>query len=260
MSAEAAGGRAPALLDTSYAAETPEGIALSLSPAGPVPRALAFMIDTGIRIGLWIVAVIIFGLLGAAGGAPKLLALFVIEWIYPIVYELMPAGATPGKRAFGLQVVMDSGLPVTPAASVTRNLLRVADFLPALYAFGALAVLARRDFKRLGDLAAGTLVVHARPVSLHSEFPPAPALAPPRPLTRREQAAVLSWAGRAMTLTAERFTELARLARPLLAGPSRDPDAGEAPAAGGDPGLDPDVRRLLGVAHWLAGKREAGPS
>ena len=61
---------------------------------------------------------------------------------------------------FGLKVVMDNGLPVTPAASLTRNLLRVADFLPFGYGFAIVSMLLRRDCKRLGDIAAATLVVH----------------------------------------------------------------------------------------------------
>src|SRR5438874_1705011 len=82
-------------------------------------------------------------------------------------------GATPGKKAMGLQVVMDSGLPVTPAASLVRNLMRAADFMPAGYAFGFACMLLRADFKRIGDLAAGTLVVYAKPVSLHGPLPAA---------------------------------------------------------------------------------------
>jgi len=213
-----------------------------------VPRLLAALIDLCARAGLWIVVLIIGGLLGAMGSALVLISAFAIEWVYPIAFELAMSGATPGKRAMGLQVVMDSGLPVTPAASITRNLLRAADFLPALYAFGALALLLRADFKRLGDLAAGTLVVHIAPVSLHGELPPAPPLAPARPLSLREQAAVISWAGRRATVTAERLGELAALARPIIPAGAGAPD--------GAPGQEADTAALLGVAQWLMGRRE----
>ena len=77
-----------------------------------------------------------------------------------MVFELHASGATPGKRVFNLKVVMDNGLPVTPAASMTRNLLRVADFLPFGFGFAIASMLVRRDYKRLGDIAAATLVVH----------------------------------------------------------------------------------------------------
>jgi uncharacterized RDD family membrane protein YckC len=235
-------------LDTVYAVETPEGIALSLRAAGPVARLLAAVIDLCARIGLWIVTLIIGGILGAMGTAFVLVSLFLIEWAYPIVFELGMSGATPGKRAMGLQVVMDSGLPVTPAASITRNLLRAADFLPALYAFGALSLLMRPDFKRLGDLAAGTLVVHIAPVSLHGELQPAPPLAPARPLSLREQAAVISWAGRKDTLTGERMGELAALARPIFpVGAAKGPEIAAE---------ETDTIALMGIAQWLMGRRE----
>src|SRR5688572_31014186 len=89
-----------------------------------------------------------------------LILVFACEWLYPIIFELRGPGATPGKRVFKLKVVMDNGLPVTPAASLTRNLLRAADFLPFLYGFAIVSMLLRRDCKRLGDIAAATIVVH----------------------------------------------------------------------------------------------------
>jgi uncharacterized RDD family membrane protein YckC len=235
-------------LDTVYSVETPEGIALSLRPAGPVARALAYLIDAGLRLALFLCCLLLAALLGAMGQAFAFIAFFAIEWLYPIFFELAVAGATPGKRMLGLQVVMDSGLPVTPAASVARNLLRSADFLPALYAFGLLSMLLRTDFKRLGDLAAGTLVVHVQPVSLHGGLPDAPPLAPRRPLSPREQMAVVSWASRSATLTRERLDELAGLAQDVV------------PAeAATDPAGGPTLA-LLGVAQWLLGRRrEAAP-
>ncbi len=241
---------AAAPLDTVYSAETPEGIALTLRPAGPVARLLAYLIDSLVRFGLWLVSLTIAGIIGGMGPAFVFISLFLIEWIYPIAFELAHSGATPGKRALGLQVVMESGLPVTPAASITRNLLRAADFLPALYAFGAAAMLFRHDFKRLGDLAAGTLVVHTTPVSLHADLPQAVPVPPARPLALREQAAIVSWAGRASTLTPERLEELARLARPAALG-----GTGQA-AAGRERTAATETAALLGVAQWLIGRRE----
>jgi hypothetical protein len=153
----------------------------------------------------------------------------------------MPSGATPGKRVFGLKVVMDNGLPITPAASVIRNLLRAADFLPFLYGFAIVSMLVRRDCKRLGDIAAATIVVHeprAVPViALHKVLP----LVPARPLAPDDQAAVIALAARAPTLTSERLDELAALAATVSG------DAGRAgPAV---------TRRVLGVAQWALGRR-----
>jgi len=235
-------------LDTVYSAETPEGIALALRPAGPVARILAYLVDAVLRLLIYLLCVIVASLLGAMGQAFALVSFFAIEWIYPIFCELALAGATPGKRMLGLQVVMDSGLPVTPAASVARNLLRSADFLPALYGFGLASMLLRPDFKRLGDLAAGTLVVHVQPVSLHGGLPDAAPLAPRRPLSPREQTAVVSWASRSATLTADRLEELAGLAQDVLpAQVLADASAGRRTPA------------LLGVAQWLLGHRRPTP-
>jgi len=212
-----------AALDSLFTAETPEGIALVLRPAGVVARFHAFAIDGAIRLGLMIASSIALGVMGRFGTGVFLIIYFALEWLYPVVFELLPAGATPGKRAMGLRVVMDSGLPVTPAASVVRNLLRVADFMPVLYAFGVVCMGLRADFKRLGDLAAGTLVVYTDAARLHGE-----------------QAVVVAWAGRAARLTPARLEELAVLARAV--------PAGAATGAATTP-------RLLGVAQWLLGKR-----
>ena len=177
-----------------------------------------------------------------------LVLMFAIEWIYPIVFELLPGAATPGKRAMGLLVMMDTGLPVTPSASVTRNLLRVADFMPFLFAFGLLTMLMRHDFKRLGDVVAGTVVVHAEQVRLAGALPEAEPLAPRVPLTRAQQVAILHLAGRARRLTSERLDELAALADNALPPPDFAP-GGTSPAP-----IRPGPR-LVAVAQWLMGQR-----
>jgi uncharacterized RDD family membrane protein YckC len=230
-------------LDTLYTAETPEGIALSLRPAGVVARCLAYLIDFGIRLILFFLIALTAGAVGGMGTAFLLISYFALEWFYPVAFELALGGATPGKQVMSLQVVMDSGLPVTPAASIIRNLLRAADFMPAFYTAGAAAMLVRSDFKRLGDLAAGTLVVYCEQVRLHGDIPLAEPLAPARPLTQRQQVAVLSWAARATRLTPERLEELAQMVEPML--------SSKATAAAGT------TQRLLGLAHWVLGRRES---
>ena len=228
-------------LDTRYAAETPEGIALWLRPAGIVARFYAYLVDVLIRFVVFLVAFGLLAVLGNFGAGLALVLFFLLEWLYPVLFELSPGAATPGKRMAGLTVVMDSGLPITPAASLTRNLLRAADFLPSVYAFGLLSMLFRHDFKRLGDLAAGTLVVHAAQAELpHGKLPAAAARAPAVPLQARAQAAIVAWAGRVSRLTEARADELAEIAVPVVA----------PRAQGGD-----RVGALVGVAHWLLGRR-----
>ena len=230
-------------IDTLSLAEAPEGIGLSLQPAGLVSRTMAFLLDLLIRLGIDLLILMVTAFMGGTGMGLALIGMFCIEWLYPIVFELSRSGSTPGKKALGLRVVMDTGLPITPAASFTRNLLRAADFLPMAYAFGIVSMLLNRECKRLGDLAAGTLVVYNKPVVLHDAPPPAPSLAPARMLNLREQAAIRSWAGRAKRLTPARFEELAKLAAPVL--PARHPD---------EPPRSP-AERLLGVAQWLMGNK-----
>ena len=228
-------------LDTVVTAEAPEGIELVLRPAGIVARTYAFLIDALIRGTILMIAGIALGSMNRLGGALFLILLFLIEWLYPVLFELLPGSATPGKRAVGLKVLMDSGLPITPAASLVRNLLRTADFLPMLYGLGIVSMLLRPDFKRIGDLAAGTLVVHTNNMRLHGAIPEAAPRAPARTLSTHEQAVIVAWAGRATRLTPARFDELAELARPAVGRSSHDD--GQA------------TQRLLGVAQWLVGRR-----
>jgi uncharacterized RDD family membrane protein YckC len=228
-------------LDTVVAAETPEGILLELRPAGLSVRLYAFLLDWMIRLVIIYAATFFLLFLRNLGFGILTVLYFALEWFYPVAFELARSGSTPGKQVFGLKVVMDNGLPVTPAASLTRNLLRFADFLPLAYGFAVVSMLLRRDCKRLGDLAAATLVVHeTRPAERSSASDVTP-IVPVRPLAPVDQAAVIALAMRAPTLTVERLDELAGLA----AGVSGDQ---------GRTGTDV-TRRVLGVAEWLLGRR-----
>src|SRR5688572_4193634 len=114
---------------------------IELRPAGLTSRFYAFLLDWLIRIGILYAVALVAAAMGGLGIALMLILFFALEWLYPVMFELSRWGATPGKRVLGLKVVMDSGLPVTPAASFTRNLLRVADFLPLLYGFALASML-----------------------------------------------------------------------------------------------------------------------
>ena len=231
------------VLDTVVTAETPEGILLELRPAGLSARFFAFLIDWLIRIAAIYAVALTVGFAGMNGIAAALITIFAfaLEWFYPVAFELSRTGSSPGKRVFGLRVVMDNGLPVTPGASLTRNLLRVADFLPFLFGFAIISMLLRKDCKRLGDIAAATLVVHDTRAAPKIELNQVEPIAPARPLSPADQSAVIALAARAPTLTGERLDELAALA---------------APVSGDDGRSGPDVtRRVLGVAMWLLGRR-----
>ena len=229
------------MLDSVVAAETPEGILLDLRPAGLSARFCAFVIDKLIIIAILYVAAFIAGMMGGVGVGFWLILAFTLDWFYPVIFELGKHGATPGKRAMDLKVVMDNGLPITPAASITRNLLRVADMLPAAYGAAIFSMLVRADSKRLGDLAAATLVVHQPRPAPKATLDMVAPLAPARLLSPRDQAAVISLAARAPTLTVERLDELAALARSVQGDEPRSPTE--------------VTRRVLGVAQWLLGRR-----
>ena len=229
------------VLDSVVTAETPEGIMLELRPAGISARCCAFFIDWAIRLAIFYAAALIAGLLGGIGTAFWFILLFVFEWFYPVAFELGRGGASPGKRAMGLKVVMDNGLPITPAASFLRNLLRAADFLPFLYGFAIVSMLVRADGKRLGDMAAATLVVHKPRPAAKATLDMVAPVAPAYPLSARDQSAVISLAARAPSLTVERLDELAALAASVQGTERRSPDM--------------VTRRVLGVAQWLLGRR-----
>lgn len=228
-------------LDTVVNAETPEGILLDLRPAGLAARGAAFLLDFIIRQIIWVSCVSVLQQARGIGIAAAFVLLFALEWFYPVVFELSRWGATPGKLTFRLQVIMDSGLPVTPAASLTRNLLRAVDFLPVLYGAAAASMLLRSDFKRLGDLAAATLVVHRAPRPVKPPPSSARPMAPAIPVAPSDQAAVMALAVRAPHLTRARLDELA-----ALAGRVSGDEGHSGPAV---------TSRVLGVAQWFLGRR-----
>lgn len=227
------------MLDTVRRVATPEGVEITLRVAGPVPRALAYSLDLLLRGAVMFALMIAVSALGNFGSAIILLTAFLLEWLYPVLFEVLSAGATPGKRAMGLIVLNDDGTPVRWPASLTRNLLRAIDFLPFLYFIGFVAMVANRDFKRLGDLAANTLVVYRDEKSAAASIPEAGPIAPSIPLTLAEQRTLLDFSERSNRLTAERAAELAEIVAPLTTGHS-------GPAA---------VQHIVGIANHLVGRR-----
>lgn len=226
------------MLDTVREVHTPEGVALRLPAAGPVPRALAWLIDFGIRMGLLMAASMVLGALDEAGMGVYLLVLFVLFWLYPIFCEGLFDGQTPGKRALDLRVVSSDGAPIGWLAACVRNLMRTVDMLPFGYACGLVSSLFDPWGRRLGDLVAGTMVVHVPKTRQLPVMAADGVMAPVLPLRPEEQAAIVAFAERAPRLTPERQQELADIAAPATGAQGRD-----------------GVRRLAGIAHWLLGKR-----
>jgi hypothetical protein len=155
--------------------------------------------------------------------------------LYPVVFEAGRHGATPGKRLVGLRVVQASGSPLTVGQAVVRNFLRFIDSMPLFtYGFGVAACLATRRFQRLGDLAAGTVVVYARPAPqpLVPELPQTEPMPIPLALTADEGRALGWFFERAGLWTPARRAEIADHAAALT-------------EATGEEG----VRRLLAMAR-----------
>jgi len=236
------------MLDTTREIEVPEGVELSLAVAGLVSRSLAFMIDLLVRwTGLLIISSIV-SYLGNFGGGLFLIIVFLVEWFYPVLFEVFNQGQTIGKKAMGIMVINDDGTPIDWSSSIVRNLLRFADFLPALFGFGVLSMLINKDFKRLGDLAAGTLVVHKRKISTEKLSIDADGLAPKLPLTLEEQSAIISFAERSSKMSEGRTLELAGYLSPWLGYSNEKNDSKNL-------GTKNDALTLKRMAKWLRGHR-----
>ena len=196
--------------------ETPEHVVLRLELAGIGSRALAALIDAAIVVGVLLTLFVLLligtryvGLIGSLGDAVLGLALFAAVFGYYTLFEGLGGGRTPGKRIVGLRVVRDTGHAIGFGEAAVRNIVRVADALPPPYVIGALMVAFHPRSKRLGDLAAGTVVVRDRPAEARAaaESPggrdtgatTAPSLAAPE-LTDDEWRVLARWAERADTL------------------------------------------------------------
>jgi uncharacterized RDD family membrane protein YckC len=148
---------------------TPEGVDLELTLAGVGSRFASALIDYLIQLLILIALAVAlgvgFGVDSESGGyaaAAWIVAAFIIFVTYDVAFEVLASGRTPGKRLNGLRVVRESGAPVTFTASAVRNILRLIDILPGTYLVGIGSILLSSRNQRLGDHAAGTLVVRER--------------------------------------------------------------------------------------------------
>jgi uncharacterized RDD family membrane protein YckC len=169
-----------ASLDDRVTIATPEGIELELILAGVGSRFAAELLDIVVQLGAIFALAIILGPLGNNGFAVAafLIAVFFIVFAYDIVLETWNRGRSVGKLAAGLRVVRVGGEAEGFLTASVRNFLRIVDFLPAFYVVGVISILATSRNQRLGDLAAGTLVVRERRPAL---TPAATYIPPPAP-------------------------------------------------------------------------------
>ncbi|MDE0297849.1 MAG: RDD family protein [Candidatus Poribacteria bacterium] len=147
--------------------ETPEQIEIDYSVAGIGSRFYAALIDIALLLPILLVGSYVYvraasdldESLGNWLAAIAGIATFALQWGYYMAFEITTNGQSPGKRALGLRVIKAQGYPISFSDSAIRNIVRVVDFLPLFYGVGMLTMLMNKNWQRLGDLAAGTLVV-----------------------------------------------------------------------------------------------------
>jgi len=209
---------------------TPERITLELPLAGPARRFVAYLLDQMLLAVLMLAAVLVLLILAmgsSAGLGPGLLAYFVLTWGYGAFCEGVFDGQTLGKYALGIRVISERGVAITGAQAVLRNLVGVADGLvPFCFLVGLASMIVSGRFQRVGDLAAGTIVVveeHQinRPI-VRVSSPEVEALLPwlPRRVAAGSELArvVSDYVAERRRFTPARLAEMAEhLARPLRA-------------------------------------------
>ena len=153
------------LSDTDLVVATPERVSFDYQVAGLGTRAIAQLIDLAIVIGIEI-ALAFFGYAaGTVTNSETVASLIIIVFSFVNVFgyfwasEALWSGQTVGKKAFRLRAVGDRGEPLTFMQAGIRNVVRIVDFLPYGYGVGMVVLFANGKGKRLGDLAAGTIVV-----------------------------------------------------------------------------------------------------
>jgi uncharacterized RDD family membrane protein YckC len=240
----------PAENDTSFRAETPEGIEYTLYPAGICARFCAYSIDFFIKGLVIVVFSVVYSIFMRSYGGLWIFFLiyFALDWFYHVFFDIFFRGQSPGKRILGLRVVLNDGAPVSAGASFIRNLLRFVDGYIGLYLIAFLSASASRAFRRPGDWAAGTLVIY----TWQSGVPGQPGkmdwlsglepILPEKPLSYEEKQGILMFARRFPLLGKARADEIAG---PLAASLQNS----AAPFAGGASAY------LLGIARSFAGER-----
>jgi uncharacterized RDD family membrane protein YckC len=166
-----------------YTVQTPENVAVSYELAGIGSRFMAAAADSIIQLVLIILVLLAIGVAGGLALSSRtlrdltaaepdrfgvwlvalfLVAIFLLLWGYYAAFEMAWNGQTPGKRLTRLRVLRESGYPIGPIDALIRNLVRLIDFLPMAYGLGVVVMLVDQRSRRLGDLAAGTVVVKER--------------------------------------------------------------------------------------------------
>lgn len=184
-------------LDDRITISTPEGIELALTLAGLGSRFIAGAADLIIQVVLIGILALVAGAIAGLLSAVTIVLVFMVWFLYPILFEVLGAGRTPGKRWTHLRVIRDSGAPVDLQASAIRNLMRLVDGLLLLYIPTMISIVVTARNQRPGDLAAGTIVIRENPVRAPA---PGPASAAPAPASVAPPASTPGWDVSAVTV------------------------------------------------------------
>jgi uncharacterized RDD family membrane protein YckC len=206
--------------------ETPEQTSLEFPLAGIGSRFLAVAADTLLQMAAFWVLIMVLAVFavslgslfsGRAGLWTVAIFIFIgftIQFGYFAFFEALWNGQTPGKRWTHLRVIKDSGRPISAYDAILRNLIRIVDYLPTFYATGVITMLISRENKRVGDYAAGTVVIHEKPlqgVSSIWQSPATPIAAGPLPqLTVEELQLVEAFLNRRSSLEPDVRRAMAR--------------------------------------------------
>jgi uncharacterized RDD family membrane protein YckC len=224
--------------DDQYVLETPENIEVEFQLAGLGSRFCAMLIDTlwiALMVFLLFLLLVLFGLGSFEWGGPGsrhwvgwfVASLWAIATVlvfdgYFIFFELMMRGQTPGKKSMKIRAIRDDGTPIGGNEVLVRNLLRIVDFLPSFYALGAIVMFFNPLCKRLGDLAAGTIIVKEGRLDYRAHADKKYELSPVAigqvnaELTPEERRVLVGFLRRRQELLPAARSQLAeRLARPL---------------------------------------------
>jgi uncharacterized RDD family membrane protein YckC len=164
-----------------HSIDTPELVAIQMPLAGLGSRFLALLVDSLLWTAAILLLVLLFVfLMPAIRSFNKLSAqwtfaiivflIFLFNWGYFTLFEAFWNGQTPGKKIAHIRVIQRSGRPIGLLESMARNFIRYIDSLPTLYLIGILSIFLTRQHQRLGDLAAGTLVVRDEPLESSSQW------------------------------------------------------------------------------------------
>jgi len=140
---------------------TPEHVRIALLPAGLGSRFMALVLDSAVIVAVAGFAALLASVLlpGGAGALAGAAAGLLVTWGYHVYFEVRHQGRSPGKSLVGIRVVDGRGLPIGLEQSFVRNVVRALDFAPLGYGLGALVAQLDREGRRLGDIAADTLVI-----------------------------------------------------------------------------------------------------